>query len=72
MDPLVWDPRAFPLDLRRRGQSPLWGITASIYHPAGLAVAFVPVSSIGLLVILAYCGVLGFSLFAIEPFYLSV
>ena len=36
---------------------------------AVLAVAFVPVSSMGLLVIFAYCGVLGFSLFAIEPFY---
>ncbi|RQG86795.1 MFS transporter [Natrarchaeobius halalkaliphilus] len=34
-----------------------------------LAVAFVPVASMGLGVILLYCAVLGFSLFAIEPFY---
>ena len=36
---------------------------------AVLALAFVPVSSMGLFVIFVYCGVLGFSLFAIEPFY---
>ncbi|MFP8954576.1 MFS transporter (plasmid) [Natrialbaceae archaeon A-arb3/5] len=34
-----------------------------------LAVAFIPVSSMGLMPILLYCVVLGFSLFAIEPFY---
>ena len=36
---------------------------------AALAAVFVPVSSMGLVSILVYCGVLGFALFAIEPFY---
>ncbi|RQG95854.1 MFS transporter [Natrarchaeobius chitinivorans] len=36
---------------------------------AGLAVAFIPVSSMGVVAIVAYCGALGFFLFAIEPFY---
>ncbi|RQG99434.1 MFS transporter [Natrarchaeobius oligotrophus] len=43
---------------------------AAIFVALGLlAVAFVPVASMGLLPILLFCGVLGFTLFAIEPFY---
>ncbi|GAB7020045.1 MFS transporter [Halostagnicola bangensis] len=45
------------------------GLVAVFVGLAMLAVAFVPVSSMGLVVILLYCGVLGFALFAIEPFY---
>ncbi|NGM69311.1 MFS transporter [Natronolimnobius sp. AArcel1] len=36
---------------------------------AVLAVAFLPVSGSGVWLIVLYCGVLGFALFAIEPFY---
>ncbi|MDJ1431595.1 MFS transporter [Halostagnicola sp. A-GB9-2] len=45
------------------------GLIVAFVGLAILAVAFVPVSSMGLVVILLYCGVLGFALFAIEPFY---
>ncbi|CAI49896.1 major facilitator superfamily transport protein [Natronomonas pharaonis DSM 2160] len=36
---------------------------------AVLAVVFIPVSGLGLVAVLVYCAVLGFTLFAIEPFY---
>lgn len=43
---------------------------ATIFAFLGLlAVAFVPVTSLGFLTLFAFCGVLGFMLFAIEPFY---
>ncbi|AGB31553.1 major facilitator superfamily protein [Natrinema pellirubrum DSM 15624] len=45
------------------------GLAVVFVGLAVLAVAFVPVSGLGLLPILLYCGVLGFALFAIEPFY---
>ncbi|OLZ40835.1 sugar transporter [Natrinema saccharevitans] len=45
------------------------GLAVVFVGLAALAVAFVPVSGLGLLPILLYCGVLGFALFAIEPFY---
>ncbi len=45
------------------------GLVAAFVGLAILAVAFVPVSSMSIVVILLYCGVLGFALFAIEPFY---
>ncbi|MEY7848184.1 MFS transporter [Natrarchaeobius sp. A-rgal3] len=45
------------------------GIAVVFVVLAALALAFVPVSSTGLVPILLFCGVLGFSLFAIEPFY---
>lgn len=45
------------------------GLTAIFAALVVLALAFVPISSMGLFVILLYCGVLGFTLFAIEPFY---
>ena len=36
---------------------------------AGLAVAFVPAADVGVIGLLAVCGLLGFFLFAIQPFY---
>jgi len=45
------------------------GLAVVFVGLAVLAVAFVPVSGLGLAPILLYCGVLGFALFAIEPFY---
>ncbi|WP_436344331.1 MFS transporter [Natronorubrum sp. FCH18a] len=45
------------------------GLVAVFVGLAILAVAFVPVSAMGLAAIVLYCVVLGFSLFAIEPFY---
>ncbi|QFU81054.1 MFS transporter [Natronorubrum aibiense] len=45
------------------------GLVVVFLGLAALALAFVPISSMGLGAIVFYCGVLGFSLFAIEPFY---
>ncbi|PCR89899.1 MFS transporter [Natrinema ejinorense] len=45
------------------------GLVVVFLGLALLAVAFVPVSTMGLGVIALYCGCIGFSLFAIEPFY---
>ncbi|MFC4988495.1 MFS transporter [Saliphagus infecundisoli] len=45
------------------------GLAAIFAILALLALAFVPVSGLGLPVIVAYCAVLGFFLFAIQPFY---
>ncbi|APX96467.1 MFS transporter [Natronorubrum daqingense] len=45
------------------------GLVVVFLGLAILAALFVPVSSMGLLAVVAYCLVLGFSLFAIEPFY---
>ncbi|SIR59074.1 MFS transporter [Natronorubrum thiooxidans] len=45
------------------------GLVVVFLGLAALALAFVPVSSMGLSAVVFYCGVLGFSLFAIEPFY---
>ncbi|WIV66000.1 MFS transporter [Natrialbaceae archaeon AArc-T1-2] len=36
---------------------------------AALALVFVPVAGLGIVAIVLFCGVLGFALFAIEPFY---
>ncbi|ELY48177.1 MFS transporter [Natronorubrum sulfidifaciens] len=45
------------------------GLVVVFLGLAALALAFVPISSMGLGAVVFYCGVLGFSLFAIEPFY---
>ncbi|MDQ2051590.1 MFS transporter [Natronolimnohabitans sp. A-GB9] len=45
------------------------GLVAVFVALAVLAPVFVPISNMGLVAILLYCGVLGFALFAIEPFY---
>ncbi|WP_339102970.1 MFS transporter [Haloterrigena salinisoli] len=45
------------------------GLVVVFVGLAVLAVAFVPVSAMGLAPVLLYCTVLGFALFAIEPFY---
>lgn len=45
------------------------GLTVVFVVLAALALVFVPVSSMGLVAILLFCGALGFALFAIEPFY---
>ncbi|MXV62690.1 MFS transporter [Natronorubrum sp. JWXQ-INN-674] len=45
------------------------GLVVVFVALAILAVAFVPISSMGLAAVALYCGILGFALFAIEPFY---
>ncbi|ELY49521.1 MFS transporter [Natronolimnohabitans innermongolicus] len=45
------------------------GLVVVFVGLAVLAVAFVPVSGLGIAAVVAYCAVLGFALFAIEPFY---
>ncbi|GAB3019894.1 MFS transporter [Natronobiforma cellulositropha] len=48
---------------------PARGLAAIFTLLALLALAFVPVTALGLAATLAYCAVLGFFLFAIQPFY---
>ncbi|OAQ52287.1 hypothetical protein HTG_11740 [Natrinema mahii] len=48
---------------------PARGLLAIFGVLAALALAFVPVTGLGLLPIVALCGVFGFFLFAIQPFY---
>ncbi|QFU84692.1 MFS transporter [Natronorubrum aibiense] len=45
------------------------GLMAMFVILAALALVFVPITSLGLLPLLALCGVIGFFLFAIQPFY---
>ncbi|ELZ18868.1 major facilitator superfamily MFS 1 [Natrinema thermotolerans DSM 11552] len=48
---------------------PARGLLAIFGVLAALALAFVPVTGLGLLPVVALCGVFGFFLFAIQPFY---
>ncbi|WP_254769282.1 MFS transporter [Salinilacihabitans rarus] len=49
--------------------APARGMAVIFVVLAALALSFVPVASVGLVAIVAYCAVLGFFLFAIQPFY---